>query len=671
MSKKLVLIDGNSIINRAFFAIPDLTNAQGIHTNAVYGFLNILFRILNEENADCLVVAFDVHEPTFRHKMYSEYKGTRKGMPDELRQQVPILKELLAAMGIKTMEKGGLEADDILGTLAKRGEKEGYEVTLVSGDRDLLQIATDNILIRIPKTKGGKTEIENYHTKDVIERYGLEPLQIIELKGLMGDSSDNIPGVPKIGEKTATELLKQYHDIDNLKLHIEEITKKSVRETLTENFDMAILSRKLATIEINADIELDFEDAKLGNIYTNEAYLMVKELGFKNMLSRFDEAATAVDDSFRDTFTTVDDLAAVESFMDEIRSSGRIAFVISDVGLAVTASKEKTVFIPAAGMHPIDYLADRLTSSILDGNTDIVTFDLKSQLGLLPKLSDCAFAEEHVTDVCVGAYICNPLKNDHSIEDVANEYCGLVIKSASELFGKNTPAESFMMFPDTVMEYYCTYSYVCFASFDKVTAKIEEFGMTKLFKEIEMPLIPCLYDMERLGIRLIPSQLHYHIYLLSVLTLLPGSAVHLCAFYSYLIKSVVFDVFPPMIGHLIKIGIMIIFNIPARIIGSVPAVKNDYNIRPGIFVNIIIQIELLLTVGCGSPGCRVSARQSGCCISPGKDLREQNISVRIAAYDLKLPCIHTVIAYHFIHIIVLLQMFFGSIKAFRNTIRDP
>ena len=507
MSKKLVLIDGNSIINRAFFAIPDLTNAQGIHTNAVYGFLNILFRILNEENADCLVVAFDVHEPTFRHKMYSEYKGTRKGMPDELRQQVPILKELLAAMGIKTMEKGGLEADDILGTLAKRGEKEGYEVTLVSGDRDLLQIATDNILIRIPKTKGGKTEIENYHTKDVIERYGLEPLQIIELKGLMGDSSDNIPGVPKIGEKTATELLKQYHDIDNLKLHIEEITKKSVRETLTENFDMAILSRKLATIEINADIELDFEDAKLGNIYTNEAYLMVKELGFKNMLSRFDEAATAVDDSFRDTFTTVDDLAAVESFMDEIRSSGRIAFVISDVGLAVTASKEKTVFIPAAGMHPIDYLADRLTSSILDGNTDIVTFDLKSQLGLLPKLSDCAFAEEHVTDVCVGAYICNPLKNDHSIEDVANEYCGLVIKSASELFGKNTPAESFMMFPDTVMEYYCTYSYVCFASFDKVTAKIEEFGMTKLFKEIEMPLIPCLYDMERLGIRLIPSQL--------------------------------------------------------------------------------------------------------------------------------------------------------------------
>ena len=210
MSGKLVLIDGNSIVNRAFFAIPDLTNAQGVHTNAIYGFLNIMFRILNEESPDCLVVAFDVHEPTFRHKMYEAYKGTRKGMPDELKQQMPLLKDLLRAMGITIMEKGGLEADDILGTLAKRAEKEGMDVTLVSGDRDLLQIATDKILVRIPKTKSGRTEIENYHTADVIEKYGLTPLQIIELKGLMGDSSDNIPGVPKIGEKTATELLKQY-----------------------------------------------------------------------------------------------------------------------------------------------------------------------------------------------------------------------------------------------------------------------------------------------------------------------------------------------------------------------------------------------------------------------------------------------------------------------------
>ena len=504
---KLVLIDGNSIINRAFFGLPDLTNSQGLHTNAIYGFLNIMFRILSEENADSLVVAFDVHAPTFRHEMYEAYKGTRKGMPDELREQVPVLKKLLTAMNIRIIEQAGLEADDILGTLAKRAEAKGYDVTLVSGDRDLLQIATDRILIRIPKTKGGKTEIENYHTEDVIAKYGLAPLQIIELKGLMGDSSDNIPGVPKIGEKTATELLKEYHDIDNLKGHIDEITKKSVRETLTENFDMAILSRKLATIETNADIDLEPEDALIGDIYTNEAYLIVKELGFKNMLSRFEESATAVDDSYLETFETVDDLVKVCEVFEDIKKADSVSFFISDVGLAVTFSDERTIFAPAAGMHPISYLCDNFDKAVIEGNTDVCTFDLKSQLPLLPGFADCGFAENHVTDICVGAYLCNPLKNDYSIEDVANEYCSLVIKSREELFGKSELAESFMLFPDKVAEYMCTISYVCHKTGDKVLSRIGTLGMTDLFTKIEMPLIPCLYDMERLGIKLLPAQL--------------------------------------------------------------------------------------------------------------------------------------------------------------------
>ncbi len=507
MSEKLVLIDGNSIINRAFFAIPDLTNAQGVHTNAVYGFMNILLRILGEENADYLVVAFDVHEPTFRHRMYEAYKGTRKGMPDELRQQVPILKDLLHAMNIVTMEKGGLEADDILGTLAKRAEKEGYDVTLVSGDRDLLQIATDKILIRIPKTKGGKTEIENYHTADVIEKYGLTPHQIIELKGLMGDSSDNIPGVPKIGEKTATQLLKQYGDIDNLKEHLSEITKNSVRETLEDNFDMAILSRTLATIEINADIDLDIKDAKLGDIFTNEAYVLVKELGIKNLLSRFDEAATKVDTAFSDTFKKADDEAGFEKLLDKISKAPSVSFFISEAGLAVSLSDEETVFVPVTGARTIEEIGGRFCRTVVDNDTDIITFDLKSQLPLLPGFSDCTFARDHVTDVCIGAYLCNPLKNDYSIEDVANEYANLVIKSYAELFGKNKPAESMMMFPDTVMEYSCTVSYVCHTISPRVLDKIEQYGMSELFKTVEMPLIPCLYDMQRLGIKMLPAQL--------------------------------------------------------------------------------------------------------------------------------------------------------------------
>ena len=192
MSEKLVLIDGHSILNRAFYGVPDLSNAEGLHTNAIYGFLNIMLKILEEENPGYLAVAFDVHAPTFRHELYAEYKGTRKPMPEELRQQVPVMKEVLAAMGICTVEQAGLEADDILGTLAKRGERDGMEVALVSGDRDLLQIAGEHIKIRIPKTKGGRTEIEDYYAKDVLAAWQVTPEQFVDLKALMGDSSDNI-----------------------------------------------------------------------------------------------------------------------------------------------------------------------------------------------------------------------------------------------------------------------------------------------------------------------------------------------------------------------------------------------------------------------------------------------------------------------------------------------
>ena len=199
MSEKLVLIDGHSILNRAFFGLPDLTNAEGLHTNAVYGFLNILFKILEEEQPEYLTVAFDVHAPTFRHKMFDAYKGTRKPMAEELRQQVPLMKEMLRAMGVTVIEKEGLEADDLLGTIAKRSEAAGYEVSVVSGDRDLLQLASDHIKIRIPKTRRTGTEIEDYNTKEVLEKYQVTPLQFIDVKALMGDTADNIPGVPGIG----------------------------------------------------------------------------------------------------------------------------------------------------------------------------------------------------------------------------------------------------------------------------------------------------------------------------------------------------------------------------------------------------------------------------------------------------------------------------------------
>ena len=214
MSEKIVLIDGHSILNRAFFGLPDLTNSQGVHTNAVYGFLNIMFKILEEEKPDYLTVAFDVHAPTFRHKMFEAYKGTRKPMADELRQQVPIIKEMLTAMGVKIVELEGYEADDVLGTLAFRAQAMGMEVSVISGDRDLLQLATEHIMIRIPKTKRTGTEIENYLAKDVIEKNNVTPKEFIDVKALQGDTADNIPGVPGIGEKTAGALIAQYHSIE-------------------------------------------------------------------------------------------------------------------------------------------------------------------------------------------------------------------------------------------------------------------------------------------------------------------------------------------------------------------------------------------------------------------------------------------------------------------------
>ena len=287
--EKIVLIDGHSILNRAFYGVPDLSNSEGLHTNAIYGFLNIMFKILDEERPEYLVVAFDVHEPTFRHKIYSEYKGTRKPMPEELREQVPVMKEVLASMGIRTVEKPGLEADDILGTLAKRSEKEGMEVALISGDRDLLQIASSHIKIRIPKTKGGKTEVEDYYAADVEKKYQVNPVQFIDLKALMGDTADNIPGVPKVGEKTATDLMVRFGSLEGIYEHLEEVSRKSVRESLEANRELADLSKELATIKVDGDIDLSYDDARIGDFYTEDAYKIFQRLGFKNMLSRFEK----------------------------------------------------------------------------------------------------------------------------------------------------------------------------------------------------------------------------------------------------------------------------------------------------------------------------------------------------------------------------------------------
>ena len=499
MRKKLVLIDGHSILNRAFYGVPDLTNTEGLHTNAIYGFLNIMFKIIDEEKPDYLAVAFDLKAPTFRHKIYPEYKGTRKGMPDELREQVPVMKEVLTSMGILIMEQEGLEADDILGTVAKRAQKEGLEVALVSGDRDLLQIADENIKIRIPKTKGGKTEVEDYYAKDVVESLQVTPTQFIELKALMGDTSDNIPGVPKVGPKTATELMVTYGSLDNIYEHLEEISKKSVRETLREHRDLAKLSKVLATIEINADIPYTLEQAVYSNPFTKDAYVVFKKLEFKNLLSRFEQDAIN-DNNEKNNFNFVRDFAEVEDIFEKAGTKDFVSFVVIEdlkeqevLGLSICLSKEETYVILCEGFITEGYLCDKLTS--LANKTKLVTYDIKNQYKYLQVSTG-----RGLFDVLIGAYLCNPLKNDYGIVDIANEYLGLMISDRTQLFEKISLRKALEEREDKFLEYTGFLSYVCHMAMPCIKERLKNEGMEELFEEIEMPLSFVLHRMEVEGV---------------------------------------------------------------------------------------------------------------------------------------------------------------------------
>ncbi|MDE6357386.1 MAG: DNA polymerase I, partial [Eubacteriales bacterium] len=287
MKDKLMIIDGHSILNRAFYAIPLLTTKEGDYTNAIYGFLNILFKLMEEEKPKYIGVSFDLPKPTFRHLKYSEYKGNRRKAPEEFKSQVPILKEILEKMGINIYEKEGYEADDILATVAKRAEENGLQPIIVSGDRDLLQIATDNIKIKIPKTKAGKTEIEDYFAKDVLEKYGVTPSEFIEVKALMGDASDNVPGVPSVGEKTAIKIICQYKTVENAIENAENIKPKKASEMLIQYKEQAMLSKYLVTIDTNAPIEFDLNNLGSENIFNDEFFEICQKYELKSIISKF------------------------------------------------------------------------------------------------------------------------------------------------------------------------------------------------------------------------------------------------------------------------------------------------------------------------------------------------------------------------------------------------
>lgn len=522
MSKKLVLIDGHSILNRAFFGLPDLTNSEGIHTNAVYGFLNIMFKILEEEKPDYLTVAFDVHAPTFRHKMFEGYKGTRKPMADELRQQVPLIKELLTKMGVKIVEMEGYEADDILGTLSVRAEREGMDVAVISGDRDLLQLATDHVMIRIPKTKKTGTEIENYNTKDVIEKYQVTPKEFIDVKALQGDTADNIPGVPGIGEKTAGALISKYHSIEAVHDNAEVIKPPRAGKNIVEYWDQAVMSKVLATIKLDVPVDYDFDDAKLesvASLYTEDAFVMCKRLEFKNLLGRFNVSAPKI--NVEEHFTLVTSLEMADKVFAKAKgrdvayslvkgagstagkgdSDGQLSLFSQTVtndyaGLAIAYSDEDVYLILTDDKITSQYINDKVSS--LDVKSWIAP-DLKANLHVYNPEIDIEDRKKYF-DMMIAAYLLNPLIGEYPYDGVAKDYLGLMVPSQKEILGKKTLSEALTDELDKAMKVLCYEVYIAWKSMPVLSGELKTKGMLSLYREIEMPVAFVLYDMEKEGI---------------------------------------------------------------------------------------------------------------------------------------------------------------------------
>ncbi|MCM1272543.1 MAG: DNA polymerase I [Clostridium sp.] len=495
---KLLLVDGNSILNRAFYGLPELTTKDGRHTNAVLGFLNIVLKVMDEEQATNLCVAFDVKKKNFRHDMYAEYKGTRKPMPDELREQLPLIKDVLKAMHVAIVEQEGYEADDLLGTLSRMGQAQGYQVTVLSGDRDLLQLATDDILIRIPKTKAGKTVIENYHADDVKALYGVDPITFIDMKGLMGDTSDNIPGVPGVGEKTAQKLLVEYGSLDGVYSAVDSMKKSKLKDNLCEFKEQAYLSRQLATIRLDCEIAIDLKDSAYNEPFNAESYEIFKDLELKSHMHRF-QGVEQTNDVLKADAVLVEDFDAYNDLMKQAKRAALIGFsYIGEAGNAIGASVcldgEKAYVIRFVNFVTDSLFADSLLSLCREGLA-LCCLDVKSQLPYV-ELSE----DYNIFDCGVAAYLLNPLKDKYDYDDIADTFLDISVQEKKELVGKKHIDEN--SFDDkALMEYFAYLSIVPAKATEKIKERLIECEMYQLYTDIEYPCVFSLYDMEKNGIR--------------------------------------------------------------------------------------------------------------------------------------------------------------------------
>lgn len=509
---KLIVVDGNSIVNRAFYGIMGskmLQTADGTYTNAVYGFLAILFKELDEVKPDYIAVAFDLKAPTARHKMYDGYKANRKGMPEELAAQMPILKDVLRAMNITIIEKEGYEADDVLGTLSRIGENSDLDVVLLTGDRDSFQLATDKVSIYIPRTKAGKTETEIFNRDKVLEVYGVEPKQMIEVKGLQGDTSDNIPGVPGIGEKTALSLVKKYGTIDHLYECVENNTddlKGKQREKIAENKELAMLSKTLGTINLETPIEKSIDDLKMKKWNKSEVYKIFKELKFNRYIDRFNLKEEIVENDNVEPTMTMDFEKAVinaEKFNDikkKVIENKVCYFYVETVEDTNSIIKKKIKSI-SIYIKDENKVYDYKVSNILElkdifESEDVLkcSYDLKDiyilceEAGINPK--------NFMFDIRIAGYLLNSTTNQYSISDLMNEYLGIDINVDD---GKQEQLNLFDVQEEKENEQIAVYAYSIGNLHDVLEKDLKENGMYDLFNNIEMPVLEVLADMQYRG----------------------------------------------------------------------------------------------------------------------------------------------------------------------------
>lgn len=511
--EKLVVIDGNSILNRAFYGIMSskmLQTADGTYTNAVYGFLAIMFKLMEDVNPDYMVVAFDVKHPTKRHEMYAEYKGTRHGMPDELAAQMPIIKEVLEAMNIKIIELAGYEADDILGTLSKSSEKENIDVTLLTGDRDSFQLASDKTTIRIPRTKNGKTETENFDRNKVLEVYGIEPYELIEVKGLMGDKSDNIPGVPGVGEKTALNLIKEFHSIDTIyeKLEAgEAVAKGKLKENLETNKDLAMLSRELGRIDVNAPIDKDLEHFRVKPWDNKKVLDLFRNLRFNRYIDRFGlEQNLSKEDTkdIKDFFEYIE-LKTPEEIISKIKSNKILYYYFekldsNDENLIIKKEIKYINIYDDKKVYNVEFSSE-FKEIFEDKEILKCSYNLKEDYILLKQLG--INSRNMMYDAKIAVYILNSVSNAYSMEDISRQFLEIDISDYEENKEKSEVQTS--LFDEVSSDEkkanftYALYAYVIGATREKILKELENINSLELFNNIEMPIVEILAEMQYEG----------------------------------------------------------------------------------------------------------------------------------------------------------------------------